>query len=116
MKLVIQNILNDKARARLGFQIDLADVLADYTNGQQDQTADCPNRADHAGPSKNGSADRPSNDKVDQHKNAHGEYHKAQRSDKSDWLSGKRCNALHRKGKHFLSGYLLSPAKRSPRS
>lgn len=43
MKLVIQNILNDKARARLGFQIDLADVLADYTNGQQDQTADCPN-------------------------------------------------------------------------
>ena len=111
MKLVIQNILNDKARARLGFQIDLADVLADYTNGQQDQTADCPNRADHAGPSKNGSADRPSNDKVDQHENAHGKYCKAKRSNKADWLGRQRRNALHRKGKHFLERILALACK-----
>ena len=46
----VDKILHEVARAALDLEIDLCDVLADHADGEQDQSAEEPERNDEARP------------------------------------------------------------------
>ena len=82
--------------------LDAGGVVADHAQGQEDQPADGPHRADHAGPADDGGSRGPADDGVDQHEDADGKDEEAQAGNVADGLDGQGGDALHGKTEHFL--------------
>ena len=101
---ILQYLAEQETGASLGLQIDLPDVLPDDPQGEEDQSADGPHRADHAGPADDGGSRGPADDGVDQHEDADGKDEEAQAGNVADGLDGQGCDALHGEGEHLFQG------------
>jgi len=101
---ILQYLAEQETGASLGLQIDLPDILADDPQGEEDQPADGPHRADHAGPADDGGSRGPTDDRVDQHEDADGKDEEAQAGNVADGLDGQGGDALHGEGEHLFQG------------
>ena len=103
---ILQHLTDQEAGPPLGLQVDFPDILADDPQGEEDQPADGPHRADHAGPADDRVPARPADDGVDQHEEAHGKDEEPQAGDVADGLDGQGSDALHGEGEHLLERVL----------